>query len=357
MAIALIFVLIQSNSIAQETISAVVKKVIPSVVMVMAFDQEGNLKRQGTGFFISSSEIITCFHVVEDVFLITIKTSKGDILFVKEILSVDLKSDLAMLSVETKGKKFPFLELAPQESLEIGQTVIVVGNPLGLESTVSTGIISALREVPEFGRLIQITAPVSLGSSGSPVVDLKGNLIGVAAATLLWGQNLNFAMPVERIAALKEVEKPKLEELEEIIAKIKEKLRKTSEEAGETLRKEKKEQQEDIQVEAKAQDYGEDINYKMDDYYNIVWQRVKEKWTLPKIFLNKEEVNNLVSILVIEINRDGKIIKIWFEKRSGNIIYDIAARRAILKAEPLPPFPKEIPDKTIEIGIVFRGSQ
>jgi len=82
-------------------------------------------------------------------------------------------------------------------------------NPLGLERTVSDGIISAVRDVPEFGKIIQFTAPISPGSSGSPVVNMKGEVIGVATFQIIEGQNLNFAISGERIAQLKRDKKSK----------------------------------------------------------------------------------------------------------------------------------------------------
>lgn len=78
----------------------------------------------------------------------------------------------------------------------------MIGNPFGLEGTVADGIVSAVRDVSDFGRIIQITAPISPGSSGSPVVNMKGEVVGVATFQLMEGQNLNFAIPSERIANL-----------------------------------------------------------------------------------------------------------------------------------------------------------
>lgn len=92
---------------------------------------------------------------------------------------------------------------------EVGERVVVIGSPLGLEQTVSDGIVSAVREVSAFGTIIQITAPISPGSSGSPVVNMKGEVIGVATFQSMIGQNLNFAIPGERIAKLTKIAKGK----------------------------------------------------------------------------------------------------------------------------------------------------
>jgi len=85
-----------------------------------------------------------------------------------------------------------------------------------LEKTVSDGIISAIREVPGYGKLIQITAPISPGSSGSPVLNMKGEVIGIATFQMIEGQNLNFAIPSERIASLNLVEEEKVFTTEEL---------------------------------------------------------------------------------------------------------------------------------------------
>jgi len=90
---------------------------------------------------------------------------------------------------------------------------------------------------------------------------------------------------------------------------------------------------------------------KLDDYYNMIWAKIKEEWTLPEN-LPKGKIDLETTIVVI-IDREGKVQKSWFEKRSGNALYDQMAMRAIKKAEPFPPIPKEFSDNTFEIGIRF----
>jgi tetratricopeptide (TPR) repeat protein len=87
---------------------------------------------------------------------------------------------------------------SPQE----GESIVVIGNPFGLEGSVTNGIVSAVRDIPTFGRIIQITAPISPGSSGSPVVNMHGQVIGVATLQITGGQSINFAIPSERISQL-----------------------------------------------------------------------------------------------------------------------------------------------------------
>ena len=89
----------------------------------------------------------------------------------------------------------------------------------------------------------------------------------------------------------------------------------------------------------------------MNDYYGMIWAKIKEGWTLPEN-LPKEKAD-LEAVIVVIIEKGGKVQKSWFEKRSGNSLYDQMAMRAIRKAEPLPPIPKELGDDTLEIGIRF----
>jgi len=93
------------------------------------------------------------------------------------------------------------------------------------------------------------------------------------------------------------------------------------------------------------------MDLKLNEYYRLIWSRIKTQWTLPEDF-QKGRVG-LETIIVIVIERDGKVQKSWFEKRSINTRYDQMAMRAIKKAEPFPPVPKEFSDNLVEIAIRF----
>lgn len=93
------------------------------------------------------------------------------------------------------------------------------------------------------------------------------------------------------------------------------------------------------------------LEAKLNEYYSLIWAKIKESWTIPETLL-KERVD-LETIIVVIIDQNGKIQKSWFEKRSGNAIYDQMAMRAIKKSEPFPPFPKEWKESTLEVGIRF----
>lgn len=90
---------------------------------------------------------------------------------------------------------------------------------------------------------------------------------------------------------------------------------------------------------------------RLNEYYSLIWARIKASWTIPEHLL-KEGVD-LETIIVIIIEGNGKVQRSWFEKKSGNALYDQMAMRAIIKAEPLPPIPKELNQESLEIGIRF----
>ncbi|MCX6581925.1 MAG: tetratricopeptide repeat protein [Candidatus Aminicenantes bacterium] len=184
----------------EKSITEIVSKVKRSIVLVNTFDDEGNPISQGSGFFIEKCKIITNRHVLKNAYTVKIKSHAGEYQAI-EISADNKKCDLVILSVpdEAGELNFPPLNLSFPE---VGQKVIVIGNPFGLEATVSDGIVSANREIKHLGKIIQITSPISPGSSGSPVFNLFGEVIGVATFQIYEGQNLNFAIPISKINEL-----------------------------------------------------------------------------------------------------------------------------------------------------------
>ncbi len=207
-----------SSTLSQESLPAIVKKVEPSVVVIITYDREGEILIQGSGFFISKNgNVVTNCHVLQGATRAEVKTTDGSVYPVKNILAEDQEGDLILVSVEISTNAVHPLPVS--HSLpERGERVIVIGSPLGLEQTVADGIVSAVREIPAFTiagtyeNIIQITAPISQGSSGSPVVNMKGEVIGIATFLIVEGQNLNFAVPAERLARLSPVKTQTLAE-------------------------------------------------------------------------------------------------------------------------------------------------
>jgi len=94
-----------------------------------------------------------------------------------------------------------------------------------------------------------------------------------------------------------------------------------------------------------------EVESKLNQYYSVIWAKIKKAWTIPEHLL-KERVD-LETVIILIIGSDGKVKRTWFEKKSGDDLYDQMAMRAIIKAEPLPPIPKELGEETLEIGIRF----
>ncbi|MEJ7614884.1 MAG: trypsin-like peptidase domain-containing protein [Candidatus Fervidibacter sacchari] len=194
-------VLMASLTTAQEAVdwSSIVEKVMPAVVTIVSADEKDIV--QGSGFIISSDgKIVTNFHVVAGKRNILARRSDGSFLVIKGILASDKANDLAILQAE--GRNLPFVLLGNSDKAKVGETICVIGSPMLLEGTVSAGIISAVRKLRDGRKLLQITAPISKGNSGSPVFNRKGEVIGVASFALSEGQNLNFAVPSNAVKVL-----------------------------------------------------------------------------------------------------------------------------------------------------------
>src|SRR5688500_18423905 len=203
---ALILFLASATSItrAEESLPTLVKRVKPAVVAIATYDASGEALMTGSGFFLRPGQVVTNLHVVRGAARAEIKTldGKGKVYPVTGALAVDEEGDLALLSVDMPLERSRRSELATELPDE-GEPIFVIGNPLKLEGSVSDGIVSAVREVPNSYRIIQITAPISHGNSGSPVFNLRGQVIGVVTVKVTNGQNINLALESARVADLR----------------------------------------------------------------------------------------------------------------------------------------------------------
>lgn len=182
-----------------ERLGALSEKVRPSVVEIIGTLEASGDTSYGTGFAVREPNLIlTNAHVVRGVSQVMVRTWEGALLASVEVLHVNEAVDLAVLRVT--GLHLRPLPLASENVPEVGMRVVAVGHPRGYEFTVSDGIVSATRRLEEGGiELIQTTAPISPGSSGGPLFDLQGRVVGVCSLTLTEGQNINFAVPVREV--------------------------------------------------------------------------------------------------------------------------------------------------------------
>lgn len=185
----------------------IARRALHAVTLLVCDD--GERASLGSGFFIRPGVLLTNYHVIKGMARgfarIAFGSSKEKRNFrVVRVIGFDEEADLALLSIpEAKKAGIPILPLiADPKKTEVGETIYALGNPEGLVGTISPGIVSAeLRSSKQRARL-QITAPISHGSSGGPVVNTRGEVIGVAVGSLSEGQNLNFAVPIQLIAPL-----------------------------------------------------------------------------------------------------------------------------------------------------------
>jgi hypothetical protein len=170
-----------------------------SVVLLEMSDSQGQPVSLGSGFFIADGIIATNAHVIEGAASGTAKLIGSEKKFtIHGIVALDRHADLALLKIDISA---PALNLGLEEKPVVGDKVYVVGNPLGLEGTFSEGIVSGIRSIKS-DSILQMTAPISPGSSGGPVMNDTGIVIGVAEATFKNGQNLNLAVPVTYLSKM-----------------------------------------------------------------------------------------------------------------------------------------------------------
>jgi Flp pilus assembly protein TadD len=201
------------TKVGDTDLPALVAKIRKSIVLIKTFDEKKNPIGTGTGFFINEKgHLVSNRHVVVGADGAEVQTASG-IRPVRGVIAESSDYDLIKIAVEPVIP--PAAGLKINEKLpRVGESVFVIGNPLGLllgsEVTVSNGIVSSIRTLEPYGEIIQITCPISPGSSGSPVLNMKGEVIGVATFSInrevVENQNLNFAIPIARLKDLKEVQ-------------------------------------------------------------------------------------------------------------------------------------------------------
>ena len=174
------------------------KKASPSVVLIISCDKHDQPLGFGSGFYVDKQVIATNFHVIEGAARVRVfQDFKGAEIEVLGIKGFDTKRDLALIQVTKEGKP---LELATTDP-EVGDSVYAIGNPEGLSKTLSSGLVSGIRSDSN-PKMVQISAPISPGSSGGPVILDTGQVAGVATSYLEEGQNLNFAVSCEELSKL-----------------------------------------------------------------------------------------------------------------------------------------------------------
>ncbi|MDQ3367618.1 MAG: S1C family serine protease [Myxococcota bacterium] len=202
------------------TAKDIVQRSSPAIVRIEANGADG--EQYGTGFIVDKSGVVaTNFHVIAGTSDIKIKLYDGTLYPVMAVMNVDPMRDLVLVKF-TPPRPQPTLRLGNSDKVSTGDQIVAIGNPLGVfENTVSEGLISSVREVcskqdvanknpscPGELTLLQISAPISQGSSGGPLFNDVGEVVGVTTAIITQGQLINFAMPANYLKPLLAKQEP-----------------------------------------------------------------------------------------------------------------------------------------------------
>jgi len=180
----------------RKDIPAIAKAANGVIVSIITSDKNGKPVAQGTGFLVSTDgRIVTNYHVIKDASSAIVKLPDGAFYDVEGVVAFDKARDLAV--IKAHGRNFRVVTLGNSDRVQVGEEIVAIGNPFSLESTVSNGIVSGIRTVEEEGgKFLQVTAPISPGSSGGPLFNMAGEVVGITTLYLKGGENLNFAIPI-----------------------------------------------------------------------------------------------------------------------------------------------------------------
>lgn len=191
------------------TLKDIVKEAEQATFVIYTYDEYGTPKGIGSGFFIDKEGTgITNYHVLDGAVKAVLKTSDEEKYEINQVIASDRKWDIAKFTIKNdKNKIFNYLKFSNKE-IEKGDKVYNISSPMGLEASVSEGIVSSLRSDGQHGNIIQVTAPISSGSSGSALLNHDGKVFAVATFKYNQGESLNFGVAIneEKLDLLEENE-------------------------------------------------------------------------------------------------------------------------------------------------------
>ena len=184
------------------TAEQISEKCASAVFYIDIYSLNGEAAGSGSGFFISPDGLaVTNYHVASNSSKLYVTTSDGTVYKDVKIIDADIYSDLALLKID--GGPFPYLEMGDSTTIKQGQTVYAIGSPLGLQNTLSQGLISNTNRVLDGLEYFQISAQIYHGSSGGALINELGQVIGVTTAGFSdAGADLNLAVPINKVKAL-----------------------------------------------------------------------------------------------------------------------------------------------------------
>lgn len=197
--IIVVFLLFPINGLAASNLVKLYEASKASVVSIVSVDEKDKIIATGSGFYIDNGKkVVTNYHVIEKANEIKVINTDGNEINIKNVSHISKKKDIVILALRKAGKPLQLSKTTPK----VGENVITIGNPRGLENTLSTGIISGVRVIDGI-TLLQTTTPVSPGSSGGPLMTMNGRVVGVTTFYLKESQNVNFAVSTIDLSSLK----------------------------------------------------------------------------------------------------------------------------------------------------------
>ena len=185
---------------ANNTPAQIYEMIASSTVRIEGLDKNGKMHNVGSGFFISAEgEIVTNYHVIAGAYQLKVKLYGGEEYMVVAVRGYSIKDDLAVLKVDIEGNSY--LKLSTSE-VKTGDPVYALGSPLGVDCVFTSGIVSNPSKAVNGVNMVVFTAPISSGNSGGPLVNTRGEVVGINNQVAEKGQNLNFALPAQMITSL-----------------------------------------------------------------------------------------------------------------------------------------------------------
>lgn len=192
---------IENREEKELTAQEVYNKHSSAIFYIETYDMNKNPLYSGSGFFIDGQgKAVTNYHVLEDAFYATITLTNNTTFSVEGVLGYDIDKDVAIIKIDGKG--FPYLNMGNSNKMTGGEQIYTIGSPYGLSNTITEGIISNPNRSADGVKLIQISAPISSGSSGGALLNTKGEVIGITSSAIAEAQNLNFAVAIEEVKGL-----------------------------------------------------------------------------------------------------------------------------------------------------------
>jgi len=165
------------------------KQGAPSVVLIQVFNSSGTQFGTGSGFIAADGAVITNYHVIRGAYSANVRLQDGSTDPIQGVKGFDPNRDVAVLKVDNLAAR-P-VPLADSDKVQIGDRVVAISSPLAIQNTISDGIISGIRN-----GVLQTSTPISPGSSGGPLFNRQGEVVGITVAQIIGAQNLNFAVPI-----------------------------------------------------------------------------------------------------------------------------------------------------------------